>query len=94
MEQNTRHSVRVITLEKAGAIQGRCPYVSSPQFLVKKWVEGLKEGKSVLVFSSWWAREGPLCAELGKQQCHVVPLPSGLSAGMFKCTSQILFIAF
>lgn len=71
-----QHSARVITLEIAGATKGRCPYVSSPQFLVKKWVEGLKEMKSVLVLSSsspWWAGEVPCCAELVKQQCHDVP---------------------
>lgn len=87
MEQNTQHSARVITSEIARAIQGRCPYVSSPQFLGEKRVEGLKEMKSVLVFSSpWWAGEEPWCAELGKQQCRDVPLPSGLSVGMFKGT--------
>lgn len=84
-----QHSVRVITLEIAGAIQGRCPYVSSPQLLVKNGVERLKEMKSVLVFSSSSPRrtgEEPWYAELGKQQCHDVSLPSGLSAGMLKCT--------
>lgn len=64
-----QRSVMVITLEIAGAIQGRCPYVSSPQFLVKNGVEGLKEMKSVLIFSSsspWRTGEEPWCAELGK----------------------------